>query len=166
MSKKKIFIIISVLVIVFSGVLIFASSKNPNSANDHSVLTSLANDSSSGNVLGATTNDESGSVNSIYKKISNTEAKGLIEDRKDDQHFKILDIRAPEEFESGNIDSSVNIDFYGEFEQEISKLNKNVAYLIYCRSGNRSGQAMETFIKQKFEEVYDLEGGYTAWLNL
>jgi rhodanese-related sulfurtransferase len=165
MTNTKIFIIVAAPIVVFSGIIIFASAKNTDSAKDNSTLVSSINENPNGNVLGANTNDESISASNIYKKISIAEAKSLIVEKKDNQNFKILDIRTKEEFISGNIDDSNNIDFYGEFEQEISKLDKNISYLIYCRSGNRSGQAMEIFKRLEFKEVYDLEGGYSAWLS-
>lgn len=76
----------------------------------------------------------------------------------------ILDIRTLQEFNSGNIDNSINIDFYSpNFKEELSKLDKNKTYLIYCRSGNRGNQALKIFEELGFREVYNLEGGISIY---
>jgi rhodanese-related sulfurtransferase len=38
-----------------------------------------------------------------------------------------------------------------------------VPYLLYCRSGNRSAQAREMMRGLGFAEVYEIDGGITAW---
>ena len=55
----------------------------------------------------------------------------------------ILDVRTAEEVEDGHIPNSTHIDIYmGQgFITEVNKLDKSKNYYIYCRSGNRSGQA-------------------------
>lgn len=55
----------------------------------------------------------------------------------------IIDVRTPEEFAAGHLSGALNIDFNGEdFEAQISKLPKDGTYVLYCRSGNRAGQAL------------------------
>jgi rhodanese-related sulfurtransferase len=99
----------------------------------------------------------------IYKIISTEEAKSLIAENQGNINFVILDIRTPEEFVEGHIDGAQNVDFYDSFESEITKLDKNRAYLIYCRSGNRSNIAKDIFQQMGFKEIYELDGGYNLW---
>ena len=75
-----------------------------------------------------------------------------------------IDIRTPEEYNSGHIDGAINIDFYAnDFAQRLEKLdNKGGAYSIYCRSGSRSGKALSTMNKLGFTNVADLLGGYSS----
>jgi rhodanese-related sulfurtransferase len=64
----------------------------------------------------------------------------------EDKDAILIDIRTPEELkETGVLSSNViNIDFYSEdYENTLQALDKNATYLIYCRSGNRSGQTLE-----------------------
>lgn len=112
-------------------------------------------------VLGASTQDAI--QEKIIKKISVSEAKEFINTNKDNDNFKIIDIRTFAEYTAGNIEKSANIDFFGNFEEEISKLDKDDKYLIYCQSGSRSAQAINLFREFDFNEVYELEGGYKAW---
>lgn len=76
----------------------------------------------------------------------------------------VVDVRTPEEVATGHLAGSVNINFLGEsFTQDITKLNKNKTYLLYCKSGNRTRKAADQMQKAGFKHVYMLEGGITAW---
>jgi rhodanese-related sulfurtransferase len=78
----------------------------------------------------------------------------------------VLDVRTPGEFAEGYIEGAQNIDFQsGNFENEIAALDKNVTYAVYCRSGNRSGQAAKIMHDAGFHEVYNLDGGVIDWAN-
>lgn len=69
----------------------------------------------------------------------------------------ILDVRTPEEFASEHIQTAMNIDFKNEnFKAEISKLNKNDNYKLYCRSGNRSGKAAQLMTQLGFKFIHNL----------
>jgi rhodanese-related sulfurtransferase len=77
-------------------------------------------------------------------------------------NVQILDVRTPEEFNTGKIDGAVNINFYdADFKQQVaSKLDISVPVYLYCRSGGRSQQAMQILKELGFSVVYELEGGY------
>ena len=78
----------------------------------------------------------------------------------------ILDVRTPSEYAEGYIDGAHNIDFQsGNFENEIATLDKNATFAVYCRSGNRSGQAAKIMHDAGFHNVYNLEGGVIDWAN-
>jgi rhodanese-related sulfurtransferase len=77
-----------------------------------------------------------------------------------------LDVRTPGEFNEGHIDGAQLIDFQsGNFENEIASLDKNQTYAIYCRSGNRSGQAVKVMSEAGFTKLYNLDGGVIDWAN-
>ncbi len=87
-------------------------------------------------------------------------ATGIIETEKP----ILLDVRTPGEFATGTIKGSKNIDFNSKsFEKDLAKLDKSKTYLLYCRSGNRSGQALPVFKKLRFAKLYHLDGGIKAW---
>lgn len=76
----------------------------------------------------------------------------------------LLDVRTEAEVSQGKIEGALVIDFRSpEFKSEITKLDKDKKYLVYCRSGNRSGQAMKMMNSLGFSEVYNLSGGYMNW---
>lgn len=77
-------------------------------------------------------------------------------------NVQILDVRTPEEVNSGKIDGAVNINFYdADFKQQVAaNMDKSVPVYLYCRSGGRSQQAMQVLKDLGFSVVYELKGGY------
>ena len=77
-----------------------------------------------------------------------------------------LDVRTPGEFAEGHIEGARLIDFQsGNFENEIATLDKNATYAVYCRSGNRSGQAVKVMQDAGFANVFNMNGGVIDWAN-
>jgi rhodanese-related sulfurtransferase len=77
-----------------------------------------------------------------------------------------LDVRTPNEFAEGYIEGARLIDFQsGNFENEIATLDKNATYAVYCRSGNRSGQAVKVMQDAGFTNVFNMNGGVIDWAN-
>ena len=79
----------------------------------------------------------------------------------------ILDIRTVQELEeTWIIDWAINIDFYNaDFKMQISSLDKNKEYFLYCRSGNRSNQTIALMTTLWFKNINELNWGITAWIN-
>lgn len=78
----------------------------------------------------------------------------------------LLDVRTPEEFNSGHIQNAENIDWNGqEFEEKISTLDHSETVFVYCLSGGRSAGAADYLRKAGFKNVYELEGGLLSWRN-
>lgn len=75
----------------------------------------------------------------------------------------LVDVRTSGEFSSGTIKGAKNIDFMSSsFKEQFLKLDKNKEYFLFCRSGNRSGQACNILSKEGYK-VYNLDGGVGAW---
>ena len=71
----------------------------------------------------------------------------------------LIDVRDVEEFVTGHLPEATNIPFNdGTLEAQLSSLDPNVAYGVYCRSGNRSGQAVAMMKDAGFMNVVDLGG--------
>ena len=82
----------------------------------------------------------------------------------------LIDVRTSTEVASGYIpEAEYFIDINGaNFEQKIAELDTTKTYVIYCRSGARSGRAASYMSQNSFTEVYNLEGGildYTGKLK-
>ncbi len=77
----------------------------------------------------------------------------------------LIDLRTHGELHQiGPIKGARNIDFNaGRFEQIIPRLPKEQPIMLYCKSGGRSGKATQMLKDAGFTEVYDLDGGITAW---
>jgi len=76
----------------------------------------------------------------------------------------LLDVRTPGEIAQGKIAGAMELNFNSpDFAQQTAKLDKSKTYLVYCRSGNRSGQACNIMQQQGFGKLYNLQGGMIAW---
>ena len=96
--------------------------------------------------------------------ISPTDAAGIIEQNTNNTDFVLLDIRTPEEYASGKIAGAVNIDFYdADFREQLDALDKDTHYVVYCNSGNRSGQSLSVFEDLGFARVENVATGITGW---
>jgi phage shock protein E len=81
-----------------------------------------------------------------------------------DTSIIVLDVRTPMEFAQGHIDRALNIDFQSsDFEEQVSTLDKSAKIAVYCRSGNRSGDAVKVMEKLGFTNLYDMNGGVIDW---
>ena len=81
-------------------------------------------------------------------------------------HAVVLDVRTPEEFQTGYIHGAVNYNIYdADFDQRIAQIGKNKAVFVYCKAGGRSADAAARLVKLGFSEVYDLKGGIMAWTS-
>jgi len=82
------------------------------------------------------------------------------------RNIKVIDVRTPEETKEGTYDSALLIDFKADdFQKNIGELNKADTYIVYCRSGNRSGQAVSHMLSQGFKNVFNMEDGYDAFVK-
>ncbi|NCV98305.1 MAG: rhodanese-like domain-containing protein [Actinobacteria bacterium] len=56
----------------------------------------------------------------------------------------IIDVRTPEEWNSGHLAGAVRMGIAdSDFASQLETLDKSADYYIYCRSGNRAGQAID-----------------------
>lgn len=79
--------------------------------------------------------------------------------------YVIVDVRTPEEFANGALPEAINISVTSlDFPFEINKLDKEKPVMIYCKAGSRSARAAVAMKALGFHTIYELDGGYTAWL--
>lgn len=103
-------------------------------------------------------------VDQQITSVSPAEAAGIIEQNADNPNFVLLDIRTPEEYGSGKLEGAINIDFYdADFRQQLDALDKDTHYVVYCNSGNRSGQSLPIFEDLGFVEVENVATGISGW---
>lgn len=77
----------------------------------------------------------------------------------------LLDVRTEVEYKAGHIPGSKQIDFLKteDFKKEVAVLDKSKPYLLYCRSGKRSKEAMKVMKEMGFTKLFDLRGGFSSW---
>ena len=94
--------------------------------------------------------------------ISPALAATMIEEMRDDPGFVIIDLRTADEFAGGHIPGAINIDA-ATFPEHLETLNPDGTYVIYCRRGTRSAGVHKLMNEAGFREVYEIEGGISAW---
>ena len=83
-----------------------------------------------------------------------------------DQSAQLLDVREPEEWaETGVPVGAVLIPLAEVESRASSELDAGSPVYVICRSGNRSRTASETLVQLGFGQVYNVDGGVTAWVN-
>ncbi len=76
----------------------------------------------------------------------------------------VLDVRTPAEFAEGALPNARMIDFESPtFVAEVSEIDRDVPIFVYCRSGNRSAQAVAAMVELGFTNLTELDGGVVAW---
>jgi rhodanese-related sulfurtransferase len=77
----------------------------------------------------------------------------------------LLDVRTSVEYNEGHISGAVNADVTDStlFTNWINGQNRKTKYLLYCRSGKRSGKALVIMQEAGYRKLYHLNGGITAW---
>ncbi len=100
----------------------------------------------------------------LGENITTKEAYDLIQNNIENPDFIILDVRTQDEYNSGHIENASMLDFYDEsFEDDLDQMDKNKTYLVYCRTGNRSGRATDIMVELGFTDVYNMLGGIVQW---
>jgi rhodanese-related sulfurtransferase len=85
----------------------------------------------------------------------------------DSKDYYIIDVRTKAEADAGMLMEAINIDFQSpDFEAELAKLDKSKTAFIYCQGGVRSAKACKVAEKLPFKAIFDMDGGYNAWLKL
>lgn len=76
----------------------------------------------------------------------------------------LLDVRTQEEYDEGHIEGAtlLSLDDINLVNMEELVDTKDTVIIVYCRSGNRSGQALTKLQKLGYTNVYDL-GTINNW---
>ena len=103
---------------------------------------------------------ESNQNEESFKNLTIEEVIILLEANPD---IIVIDVRTPDEIaQTGAIENSINIDFKAsDFKEKISVLDKDKEYILFCKSGNRSGQASKIMAEKGFSNINNLNNaGY------
>jgi rhodanese-related sulfurtransferase len=103
------------------------------------------------------------SIFSSSKKSTDLNAEDFKSKMDQDSSAQLLDVRTPGEVAEGKIGDARHLDFFTPgFQDELKKLPKDKNYYVYCRSGNRSGQAVSLLTSEGYT-AYNLKGGIMNW---
>ncbi|MBE6970481.1 MAG: rhodanese-like domain-containing protein [Ruminococcaceae bacterium] len=95
-----------------------------------------------------------------YRQIGMEEAIAMMEEESD---YVILDVRTAEEYSEKHIPGAINVPNESIGSADIPELpQKDQLIMIYCRSGNRSKQALEKLAALGYGNVVEF-GGIIDW---
>lgn len=94
-------------------------------------------------------------------QITADEVQKAINEKKD---IILLDVRTPEEYSRGKIDSSINISVENIPDQIISAIpDKNKTIYAYCLSGSRSDVAVAMMKQLGYANAFSMTNGLLMW---
>jgi rhodanese-related sulfurtransferase len=106
---------------------------------------------------------------SLATSAQDTTGKGIepavFEQKMKKRKTVVLDVRTSAEYQEGHIPGAVNVDVLdsAHFTNWIKGKNRKTKYLLYCRSGKRSGRALVMMQEAGYRKLYHLNGGITGW---
>jgi rhodanese-related sulfurtransferase len=88
----------------------------------------------------------------------------LITQRQHNPKLIVIDVRENEEWDAGHIPGAIHIN-RGILERRVSEVipDTHQTIVLYCSSGGRSALGAQALQKMGYDNVYSLEGGFTAW---
>lgn len=96
----------------------------------------------------------------VYQEMNQEQAMQILAENTD---LILLDVRTAEEYAGGHIPNALNLpnEDIQSIEPDILP-DKEQLILVYCRSGNRSGQAVRKLVDMGYTNVYNI-GGINTW---
>ncbi|MDD3883413.1 MAG: rhodanese-like domain-containing protein [Gallionella sp.] len=93
-----------------------------------------------------------------FKNISAEELHARLQQ----DNIRLIDVRTDAEVARGKIPQGESIPLH-LIPLKISELDKQCATVFYCQMGGRSAQAAAFAAGNGFSNVFNLQGGITAW---
>ncbi len=75
---------------------------------------------------------------------------------------RLVDVRTDAETARGYINGAMKLPLH-LLPMRLQELDRSAPVVFYCQMGGRSAQAAGFAAAQGFKEVYNLQGGITAW---
>ncbi len=92
------------------------------------------------------------STNQLAEKLNNQDSDNIL----------FVDVREPNEYETGYIEGMVNIPL-STLETKYTNIPKDAEVILFCRSGNRSLQAAQMLKKKGYTNLVSVDGGIQKW---
>jgi hydroxyacylglutathione hydrolase len=90
------------------------------------------------------------------------DVKELAKRQPKDESLYILDVRTPEEWESGHIPGAHHLEL-NYLEDHLQQMPRSCSFALLCRSGHRASLAASLLKKNGFPSVMNVRGGMQAW---
>lgn len=75
----------------------------------------------------------------------------------------LVDVRSAEEYQQGHVPGAINIP-HDQVKQRLAEFgDKNAEIVLYCRSGRRTGMAVDALSEAGYTRLKHLQGDMNAW---
>lgn len=101
-------------------------------------------------------------VEATYKTLTASQLKQLIDSK---ENIYLIDVRTEEQFAESHIPSAVNIP-YNKLGVMITQIPKDKKVVLYCNTGQKSGEGAKFLAERNFDNVYAVTDGYSVYYNL
>lgn len=95
----------------------------------------------------------------VVRNVSPPDAFALFKER---QNLYLLDVRTPAEYLQVRL-AGAHLIPIDQVMQRLGELPKDRPILVYCAVGSRSAQVLNLLARRDYAEIYNLDGGITAW---
>src|SRR5699024_762145 len=92
----------------------------------------------------------------------NVETNDQFEDKINDNESIILDVREPAKYAMQHIQNTTLIPL-GELEDRLDEIDKDKTVYVICRTGNRSGFAVNLMVENGYNDVHNVLPGMINW---
>lgn len=75
---------------------------------------------------------------------------------------QLIDVREPNEYESGHILGARNIPLT-QLKMRMKEIRPDKPVYLYCQGSSRSGRAAQMLYKKGYKQLYQLKGGFKKW---
>ncbi|NDJ51556.1 MAG: rhodanese-like domain-containing protein [Chloroflexi bacterium] len=76
----------------------------------------------------------------------------------------LIDVRTAREFDEGHVAKSINIPL-SDLNQQLERIPTDQTVVLICASGSRSRVAANKLMKAGYENIINLHGGTSAWVQ-
>jgi glyoxylase-like metal-dependent hydrolase (beta-lactamase superfamily II)/rhodanese-related sulfurtransferase len=104
---------------------------------------------------------ESGFDVSRVEQVSVADLRRMLEERED---LQVLDVRRPAEYAAGHAPRAVNAPLGPRLREDALALDPSRPLAVICAGGYRSSAATSLLAPLGFRQLYNVEGGTSAWL--
>lgn len=93
-------------------------------------------------------------LNGIYRQVPVTKVRELVENG-----AVMIDVREKREYDAGHVKNAINIPL-SEFRKRMGEIPKDVPVYLYCRTGQRSYNALMALKNSGYENACNISGSY------
>jgi len=103
------------------------------------------------------------SVGAAAQRVPEISQQQLLEWQASANKPLLVDVRSAEEYQQGHVPGAINIP-HDQVKQRLAEFgDKNAEIVLYCRSGRRTGMAVDALSEAGYTRLKHLQGDMNAW---